>query len=132
MNLIFRSLRFLFLSVFQLLMAAITTIFRFLVLVVLTAIFRFVLWPVLALILRLIWNSLFFSLTATVNGPGQFIDRQAGEWTERIYEGSATRDHLVEVFQLCRFLAGLIIVLGWLLTGFFTVSILRIVFGFFT
>src|SRR5688572_9354475 len=132
MNLLFRFIRFLVLSVFQLLVVVMTTIFRFLVLVVLTAVLRFVLWPVLVAIMRLIWSLLFFSLTATVNGPRRFIDRLAGEWTERIYEGSITRDHLNEVFQLCRFLVGTLIVLGWLVSGFFTYQILRVVFGFFT
>jgi hypothetical protein len=88
--------------------------------------------PLLVAVLWLIRSLLFFSITATVSGPRQFIDRRAGEWTERIYEGSATRDHLGEVFQLCRILVGAIIVLGWVVAGLFTYSLIRVYFGLFT
>ena len=87
--------------------------------------------PFLLMALRGLRGLVLISFTATVNGPTRFIDRLAGEWTERVHEGADNREHLFEVFQLCRFLIGAIIVLGWLVATFVTVEMLRVVFGFF-
>jgi hypothetical protein len=95
-------------------------------------VFRVFLLPIISIVVWLFRSLMLFSLTATVSGPRQFIGRLAGEWTERIYERSLTREHLSEVFQLCRVLVGTLIVFGWLVAGFFTFNILRVVFGFFT
>lgn len=120
MRLIFWLIRFLVLLVVQLLLS------------LLAAVFRFLLLPLLLAVISLLGSLVFFSISAVVTGPRHFIDRQAGEWTEQIYEGSNNRDHLSQVFQFCRVLVGTLIVLGWSLAGFFTYTILRVVFVFFT
>jgi hypothetical protein len=130
MNLIFRFIRFVVLSIFHLLIALISAIFRFLVLVVIAGIFRFVLWPFLVAVFRLLRDLLFLSFRATVNGPTRFIDRLAGEWTQRIFALVDDREHIHEVYQLCRLLVGVLVVLGWIIATLFTVEILRVVFGF--
>ena len=119
MNWIFRLIGFFILALLNLLGFLLGVIFRVLLLPILVAVF----W--------LIRSLMFFSITATVNGPRQFIDRRAGEWTERIYEGSTAREHLSEVFQLCRILVGAIIVLGWVVAGLFTYTMLRVYFALF-
>jgi hypothetical protein len=131
MNLLFRFIRFLVLSVSHLLIALISAIFRFLVFVVIAAIFRFILWPFIVAAYRVFRDLIFLSFRAIVNGPTRFIDRLAGEWTQRIFTLVDDREHIHEVYQLCRFLVGGLIVLGWFVTGFFTMEILRVVFGFF-
>lgn len=95
------------------------------------AAFRLIVLPLLLVVLRLCGNLILFSFRATVNGPGRFINRLAGEWTERIHQVVDDRNHIYEVFLLCRFIAGALVVLGWLFTTLFTVAILRVVFGFF-
>lgn len=97
----------------------------------LTFLARFLLLPLLIAVLRLLRDSVSLSFSATVNGPTRFIDRLAGEWTEHIVELVENRDHIHEIFQLCRFMAGALIIFGWIVIGFFTVTLLRIVFGFF-
>jgi hypothetical protein len=101
-------------------------------LAVLVMLFRLILFPTFIVVLRLLRSLVFLSFSATTNGPAGFINRLAGEWTERIVRITENRDHINEVFQFCRILAGTIIVLGWLISGFFTYQILRVVFGFFT
>ena len=113
-------MRFLFLLLLRLLLALLILLFRGLLL------------PLFLLVLRLLRGLVSLSMSATIHGPTGFIDRLAGEWTERIVQITENRKHMAEVFQLCRLLIGTLIVLGWLVAGFFTVSILRIVFGFFT
>ena len=104
-------------------------LFRFL-LALLIMLVRLLL-PVLLMVLRGLRSLVSMSFTATINGPTRFIDRLAGEWTERIHEGANNREHIYEVYQLCRFVAGVLIVLGWLISTLFTVEILRVVFAFF-
>ena len=120
MNWMFRVMGFLILALLNLL------------LFLLSVVLRTLLVPIFVAILWLIRSLMLFSITATINGPRQYIDRRAGEWTERIYEGSSSREHMSGVFQLCRLLVGIIIVLGWLVSGFFTYSIVRVYFVFFT
>ena len=98
----------------------------------LVLLFRFLVVPLLTLVVRLLRSLVSLSLTATVHGPRGFIDRLAGEWTERIVELTENRRHIAEIFQLCRVLVGTLVVLGWVVATIFTVSILRVVFGFFT
>jgi hypothetical protein len=69
------------------------------------------------------------SLTAIVIGPRQYVDRLAAEWTQRLLVLGGLRDHLDRLHQLCRFLAAIMVVLGWVVTTLLTVSILRVVFG---
>jgi hypothetical protein len=123
MNLLFRFLRFLVSSVLHLLFH--------LLLGLLAVVFRLLLLPLLVLVLRVFRDLIFLSFTATVNGPTRFIDRLAGEWTHRVFDLVDDREHVQEVYQLCRLMVGGLIVLGWIITGLFTVEILRIVFGFF-
>jgi hypothetical protein len=113
-------MRFLFLLLLRLLLGLLSLLFRLL------------LMPLFLIVFRLLRGLVSLSMSATVHGPIGFIDRLAGEWTERIVQITENRKHVAEVFQFCRFLIGALIVLGWLVAGFFTVSILRIVFGFFT
>jgi hypothetical protein len=70
------------------------------------------------------------SLTATVNGPSQFIDRLAFEWTRHFLDIGVPREYLDQIFSLCRFLVASMIVSGWVIAALFTVAVLRIVFGF--
>jgi hypothetical protein len=119
MSLLFRLIRFLLSLIWQVLLNLTLAVFRFLLL------------PLLVWVLRLGSTLVFFSFRATVNGPTRFADRLAGEWTQRILDLVDDREHIHEVYQLCRILVGAIIVLGWLIAGFFTVEILRVVFGIF-
>lgn len=119
MNLIVRILGYLVLGILNLLGVLLATIFRFLLLPILIGLF---------LVLR---RLIIFSFTAFVNGPRQYIDRLAGEWTERIHEGADNRNHIYQIFQLCRFIVGTIVVLGWIVSTLFTLIILRVVFAFF-
>jgi len=119
MNLFFRFLRFLFLLVASVLFNFLFTILRFLIL------------PVLIALLGALFNLVFLSIQASVNGPARFIDRLAGEWTRWIFEQVDDREHIHEIYQICRVLVGGLIVLGWFVTGIFTVEILRVVFAFF-
>jgi hypothetical protein len=119
MNLLFRFSRFLLSLVWQVLLNLAIAVFRFLLL------------PLLIAVLRFGSTLVFFSFRATVNGPTRFVDRLAGEWTQRVLDLVDDREHIHEVYQLCRLMIGVLIVLGWTVTGFFTVEMLRIVFGFF-
>jgi hypothetical protein len=93
-------------------------------------IFRLLLPWLLAAIRWLFWL-MRFSLTATVNGPRQFVDRLASEWTRRVLVLGVPPIHIDNAFRLCRFCAASLVVLGWVATILFTGFILRIVFGFF-
>jgi hypothetical protein len=120
MNLLLRFIRFLVSLIWQVLLNLALAVFRFLML------------PLLITILRLGSTLVFFSFWATVNGQTRFVDRLAGEWTQRVLDLVDDREHIHEVYQFCRLLVGGLIVLGWIITGLFTVEILRVVFGFFT
>ena len=87
--------------------------------------------PVLLIGVRTLGGLVSKSFAATVNGPTEFIDRLAAEWTQRLLELGAPLDRIDEIFSFCRFTARSIIVLGWLISILFTVAILRIVFGIF-
>ena|SRR5690349_23375102 len=120
MNLLFRSIRSLLLLIASVLFNLLLTLCRFLLL------------PLLIAVLGALFNLVFLSIQATVNGPGRFIDRLAGEWTRRIFDRVDDREHIHEVYQIYRVLVGGLILLGWSVTGFVTVEILRLVFGLFT
>ena len=81
--------------------------------------------------LRLLHSLLVTTLMATVNGPRQYTDQLASEWTLQLINRGVSRDNLDQVYDLCRFLAGSMIVFGWVVSVAITVEILRIVFGFF-
>jgi len=119
MSLFLRLLRFLALSAFNLLIRLIAVLIRFILL------------PILQATLRVLLALIFTSFAATVNGPRQFIDRLASEWTRRIIELVDGRDHIDQIFSFCRLMAGTMIVLGWLVSILFTVAILRVVSSFF-
>ena len=85
--------------------------------------------PVLLFVLRGLRDLVSISFAATVNGPAQFVDRLAGEWTRRLLELGAPRDRIDPIYRFCRFLAGTVIVLGWILSTLFTVVIFRVIYG---
>ena len=87
--------------------------------------------PVLLFVLRALRDLVSISFAATVNGPAPFVDRLAGEWTQRLIELGAPLDRIDQIFSFCRLAARSIIVLGWLISIVFTVEILRVVFGIF-
>lgn len=93
------------------------------------AAFLWLLLPLVVLVFGLLRSLFLLSLTAAVNGPTRFINRLAGEWTERFHERVDNREHIHQIYQLCRFLVGTLIVLGWLVATLFTIVILRVVFG---
>lgn len=119
MNLLFRLLRFL---------ARLIFIFFFHLIAAFT---EFILLPMFLTTLRLMLTLMSFSFSATVNGPRQFIDRQAGEWTRQLIDLDDSREHINRIYSLCRLMAGTIIVLGWIVAGIFTVIFLRVYFAFF-
>jgi hypothetical protein len=104
-------------------------LFRFL-LALLIALVRLLL-PVLLVVFRALRHLVSMSFAATVHGTPQFIDRLAAEWTRRILEGGVPLDHIDPIYRFCRVVVGVLIMLGWLVSTFFTVEMLRIVFGFF-
>lgn len=87
--------------------------------------------PLVFAALRMLRALVSMSLTATINGPRQFTDRLAAEWTQNLLVMGVSRDHLDETYILCRFLARTMIVLGWVIATLISVAILRIVFGYF-
>jgi hypothetical protein len=119
MNLLLRFIRFLVSLIWQVSLSLALVIFRLL------------LWPFLIAVLRLGSTLVFFSFRATVNGPTRFIDRLAGEWTQRVLDLVDDREHIREVYQLCRLMVGGLIVLGWVIAGLFIVEVLRVYFAFF-
>jgi hypothetical protein len=124
MNLIFRFILWL--------IRLLAVVIFFLIIRLMEAAFRFVLFPLFMAVLRVFRGLIFLSFRATVNGPTRFIDRRAGEWTQMIVDSVDDRAHIHEIYQLCRFVVGTMIVLGWIVSGIFTVTLLRVVFGFFT
>jgi hypothetical protein len=119
MKLLFQLLRFLALLALNLLLSLIAVLLRLL--------FLPFLWATLRILLALIS----LSFTATVNNPRQYIDRLAGEWTQRLLDLGVHREYLDQIHSLCRFLAVSTILLGWVVATIFTVAILRVVFGYF-
>ena len=87
--------------------------------------------PVFLVAVRTLGGLAAMSFAATVNGPTQFIDRLAAQWTQRLLELGAPIDRIDQIFSFCRFTARSMIVLGWLVSVLFTVELIRIVFGFF-
>ena len=118
MNLLFQVMSFLARSAFKLSLR------------LLGALVRFVL-PLLVTTLRLLYTLAFTSLTASVQGPGQFTNLLASEWTRRLLELGVPREHFDQLYSLCRFFAASTILLGWLVTALFNVVVFRVVFGFF-
>ena len=119
MNLLGNFIRFLVISILKLILS------------LLTALFRFVLLPFILATLRVLRGLVFTSLTATVNGPGQYTDRLASEWTRRLLELGISRDNIDQLYNLCHFLVASRILLGWGIAALFTVVILRVVFEHF-
>jgi hypothetical protein len=119
MNLLIRVLRFFVILAFRLLLGLITVLARFLLL------------PIFLAVLRVLSRLVFTSFTSTLNGPRQYTDRLASEWTRRVLELGVSRDNIDRVFRLCRFLVASMIFLGWAVSALFTVAILRVVFGIF-
>jgi hypothetical protein len=85
--------------------------------------------PYILLLLRLLRRLMGISLSAIVTGPQRYMDRLAAEWTQQLIVMGGLRDHLDQVYGLCRFLATSLVVLGWVVTTLLTVAILRVVFG---
>jgi hypothetical protein len=119
MNLLFRYIRFLTILTFRISVRLVAFIFHLLL-------------PIVLRILGLLQALIHMSFTATVQGPAQYTDRLASQWTRRLLDSGADRANIDEIYRFCRFLVGALIVLGWVVSGSITVEILRIVFGFFT
>ena len=119
MSLFLRLLRFLALSAFNLLIRLIAVLIRFILL------------PILQATLRVLLALIFTSFAATVNGPRQFIDRLASEWTFWFLSLGVDRGSIDQIYRLCRFLVASRLILGWSVATLFTVAILRVVFGIF-
>jgi hypothetical protein len=119
MRLVVRFIRFLVLSIMNIMWILIALIFRLLFL------------PLLLLAFRAMRDLIFLSFTATVNGPYQYTDRVASDWTRRFLEMGAPRDHMDSIYFVCQMAVGSLIALGWVVSVLFTVEIIRIVFGYF-
>lgn len=119
MHLVMRGIRFLALSA----LAVLLRLAR--------AVLQLVLLPILFWLLHLLWSIVSMSFTATINGPGQYVNNLAAEWTQRLLEVTGGREYIDQIFSLCRLLVGSTIVLGWIISIVFTVEILRVVFGLF-
>ena len=118
MNLLMRLLRFLALLAFRLSLSLIAVLIRLLM-------------PYLFATLRILRTLVFTSLTATVNGPRQYTDRLASDWTRQLLDLGLPRDNLDQTYSLCRYMAGTMIVLGWIVSILFTVAFLWVVSSFF-
>jgi hypothetical protein len=55
----------------------------------------------------------------------------ASEWTRRLLELGAPRDRINQIYGFCRLMAGTMIVLGWIVSTFFTVTLIRVIYGWF-
>lgn len=119
MNLIVRYLRFLALLAFNLLLSLIW------------AIFRLIFLPVLLVVLRVLRDLIFLSFIAAVNGPVQYTDHLASEWTRPLLELGGPRDHIDQIFVFCQLAVSSLVALGWIVTALFTVEILRVIYGWF-
>ena len=87
--------------------------------------------PIVSVLLGWLLSLVTTAFVATVNGPGQYSERLASEWTRQLLDLGVSRDHLDQTYILCRFLAASRIVLGWVVAALFTMVILRSIFGFF-
>ena len=87
--------------------------------------------PILLVVLRALSSLVSVSFAATVNGPTQFTDRLAADWTRRLLELGAPRERIDQIYIFCQLSVGTLVIFGWLVSIFFTVEILRVVFGFF-
>lgn len=96
----------------------------------LVALFQLLL-PYLLAVLRMLLGLVSMSLSAAVQGPRIFIDRLASKWTQQLLNLGVSREHLDQLYNLCRFLAASMIVLGWVIATLFTVAVLRLFFGYF-
>ena len=119
MNLLFRLLRFLTVTIFHFLLSLIALIFTLAVL------------PLLTWVVRMLRGLVFLSFTATVNGPGEYTNQLASEWTRGFIERGFDRNRIDEIHSLCRFAAGSLIVLGWVVSILFTVTLIRVIYGWF-
>ena len=119
MNLLFRLLRFLAITIFNFLLSLIALMFTLIVL------------PILIWVVRTLRALVFMSFTATVHGPPVFASRLASQWTRGFLESGADRNRIDQIYSLCYFAAASMIVLGWVISILFTVTVLRVVFGFF-
>ncbi len=88
------------------------------------------------IIFRWMFNLIAMAFVASVNGPRQYIERRAAEWTSRLLAHGMSRDHLDIAHHTSRIIITCMIVLGWMGTGFFMVTIgvifvvvFRVVFG---
>jgi hypothetical protein len=94
------------------------------------------LFRLLLRVLRLLLDGSFSLVTtallATVSGPTQSIERMASEWTQRLLAFGVSPEHLYVAYRICRFLAALVIVLGWLVAALFTLVVIRVVSGILT
>jgi hypothetical protein len=103
-----------------------------LVLALLAALLHFLLrllLPVAFVLLDCLIRLMTTSLVATVSGPRQYIDRMASEWTRRLLVFGVSREHMDMAYLLCRCLAMLLIMLGWVIAFLFAVAAVRIVHG---
>ena len=112
-----RFLRFLLISILNILVWFLAMLFRLLLL------------PLLALVLRVFRDLVLLSFSATVYGPARFIDRRAGEWTQMIVDLVDDRGHINEIYQLCRFMVASLLLLGWVVSILFTVTMIRVIYG---
>lgn len=122
MNLLGRLIRFVARMVFVWLFRLLTVILRLLL--------RFLILPIVLFILRSIRRLIAMFISATVNGPSQFIDKLAKQWTLRLRNRGIANEDLDFAYRLCRFLAFVAVLTGWVVTVLFTVAILRVVFGY--
>ena len=118
MNLLARMVRFLALWAFRLLLAVIAAAIHLLA-------------PIFLAVLRSLRNLVFMSMTATAHGPVQYSNRLASQWTRQLIEMGASREYIDQIYSLCRFTVMSMICSGWIVSGVFTMAILRVVFGIF-
>lgn len=116
MNLLSRSAQLLLRSTFTITFRLVVILFRLFL-------------PYFLTTIRIMRSLVFISLTATVNGPTQYTDRLASEWTQNLLLMGVSRDYLDQIFVLCRFVARSMVVMGWVVATLFLVAILRVVFG---
>jgi len=118
MNLLLRFLRFLAVAIFNLLLSLVVLLIGLLL-------------PLALVVLRALGSLIALSFAATVNDPRQVADRLASEWTRRILQSGGDLNRIDQIYSICRFAAQTTIVLGWVLSIIFTVTVLWVVFGFF-
>ena len=109
-------------------------IFRGMV-VLLVFVLQLLFWRlVLPAVLFALRSTLFLVMTAflaTINGPREFTERLANEWTRRLIGSGLSPDHIDNAQRLSRLLAIAAIVAGYVIAVLFTVAVLRVFFGVF-